>query len=170
MKTNLTSRSSLLALLMAVLIFFHPFVILAQQESVEVQAKMAAERDAKANVNSLLWTGTGCLSVYLGGGVGTVIAASIIESGNWLENTEEGILGGVCVGGLVCGLFLWGAISYRSYPPPERLIGKSPEYIDVYTNVYKTRTRQLRRKYAVRGCGVVVMIGMIVSAIGIIEQ
>ena len=167
---NLKFQSLFMVLLMVMLIFSHPFVILAQQNSVESQAKIAAERDANANVNRLLWTGAGCLSVYLGGGVGTVIGASIIESGNLLENTEEGILGGVCVGGLVCGLFSWGVISYRSYPPPERLIGKSPEYIDVYTNVYKTRTRQRRGQYVVGGCGLAVVIGMIVSAIEIIEQ
>ena len=55
MKTNLTFRSLFLVFLMAVLIFTAPFTTLAQQNSVEVQAKMAAERDAKTDVNGALW-------------------------------------------------------------------------------------------------------------------
>ena len=149
MKANL--RSSLLILLMAMLIFSIPFITLAQQKSVEVQAKMAAERDAKADVNRLLWTGAGCLSACLGAGVGFGVGVSIIESGNWLENVEEGILGGVCVGGLVCGLFSLSVISYRSDPPPQRLLGKSPEYVDFYTAAYKAKILKRRAKFVAAG-------------------
>lgn len=137
---------------MAVLIFSTPFITLAQQKSVEVQAKMAAERDAKTDVNRLLWTCIGCLSIYLSIGVGAYFA--IEESDSWLLGfsiSEESILRGVCVGGLFCGAFSWGAISYPSYPPSERLLGKSPEYVDFYTDAYKAKTKRLRAKWAAVG-------------------
>ena len=47
MKTNSTSLTIFLALLMAVLTFSHPVVILAQQNSVEIQAKHDAKSDIK---------------------------------------------------------------------------------------------------------------------------
>ena len=153
---------------MAMLIFSIPFITLAQQKSVEVQAKMAAERDAKANVNGLLWTGTGCLSACLGAGIGVGVGAAIIESGNWLENFEEGILGGVCVGGLVCGVFSLGVISYRSYPPPQRLLGKSPKYVDFYTAAYRAKIQQRRTKFVAVGaltfCSLMVLPSLIEAA------
>ena len=161
MKMNSIFRLQFLALFMAMLIFSTPFTTLARQKSVEVQAKMAAEQDAKADVNGLLWTGTGCLSACLGIGVGTAVGVSIIESGTWLENVERGILGGVCTGGLVCGLFSLVAISYRSDPSPQRLLGKSPEYVDFYAAAYKTKIQQRRAKFAAVGaltsCGLILL-------------
>ena len=56
--------------------------------------------------------------------------------------------------------------NYKLTPPPERLLGKSPQYIDVYTDVYKTRTRQLRGRYTTGGYGLFTMIGLIVVLIG----
>lgn len=36
-------------------------------------------------------------------------------------------------------------------PSPERFIGKSPEYVDVYTDAYKARVRQLRAIWLAAG-------------------
>ena len=60
---------------------------------------------------------------------------------------------------------IWAVDSYKLTPPPERLLGKSPQYIDVYTDVYKTRTQQLRGQYVAGGCGLAAMIVMIVVLI-----
>ena len=46
-------------LLMAVLTFRLPVVTFAQQNSVDTEARAAAEQDANSDVNKLLWFGTG---------------------------------------------------------------------------------------------------------------
>lgn len=71
MKMNLVSFRQPLALLMLVLIFCAPFVAIAQQQEVAevVQAKIDAEQDVSANVNSVLWFGSGFLcGVFAVGG------------------------------------------------------------------------------------------------------
>lgn len=167
MKTNLTSRLSLLALLMVVLILSIPFTTFAQQKSVEVQAEMAAERDAKADVNKLLWTGAGPLFCLLGAISGGSVAEISDRGGASIEGI---ILSGVCVGGSVCGLFSLGVISYRSYPPSERLIGKSPEYVGFYTAAYEREIRLRRAKHAAAGAlpfyGLMLLIGGVIEAAG----
>ena len=154
MKTNLTFRSLLLALLMVVLIFSTPFTTLAQQESVEVQAKLAAKRDAETDTNKLAWTGMRFViyfSPLLGGLAGRGIGLLLPQSGT------DGLLGisdqeiyGFCIGATVgCLIPLIVMYNYRLSPPPERLLGKWPEYIDLYTNAYKTQVRLLRTRYAI---------------------
>lgn len=164
-KSNLTSRLSLLALLMAALVFSDPFVVFAQQDSIEVQAKMDAERDANADVNRLLWAGAGCLSFLLGAAAGVVTGAAIIEGGNLLENTEIGVLAGAVVGASTGCLFSLGITSRHSAPPPQRLLGKSPEYVDSYTTVYKTKIKQRRRKSAVVGALAILPFGVIMNVV-----
>ena len=54
---KIKSTISYSSFLMIVLIFSQPVIILAQQDSVGVQAKINAERDATTDVNKLLWAG-----------------------------------------------------------------------------------------------------------------
>ncbi len=176
MKTNLTSRSSLLALLMAVLIFSTSFTIFAEQKSVEVQAKIAAERDAETDVNKLLW---GSVGVPVGAFCSLVGAATIVIGA--LSAVSNEFIGAeatsscitvlllsepavcACVG-LGCGLSLFTAIGITrpSNPPPERLIGKSPEYVDFYINAYRAKARRLKglstAMGAAGGCGFVLIL------------
>lgn len=143
MKTNLTFRSLFLALFMVVLIFTWSFTTLAQQISAEAQAK----RDAEADVNNLLWAGVGCAvfpSIALGGLIGWG-AGSLGPQSNVSDGVSSQQACGVSIGAMVgCLVPLAVAYNYKLTPPPERLLGKSPEYIDVYTDTYKKRTRQLR--------------------------
>ena len=52
------------------------------------------------------------------------------------------------------GCMLVGVIqaSKVSQPSPERFVGKSPEYVEVYTQVYKAKVKNLRLSAAVPGC------------------
>lgn len=167
MKTNLTCRSLFLALLMVVLTFSHPFLILAQQNSAEAQAK----QDAEADLNKSLWIGVGCAvlpSIWLGGALVGLCAGSLDQSGGDFIISEQeacGALIGMIFG---CSVPLTLVYNYRLTPPPERLLGKSPEYIDVYIDAYKTRTRQLRGQYAAVGCvsvGGMMIVGGILAAL-----
>ena len=162
--------------LMAVLIFNLPFTALAQQKSVQTEtevaaeqdrssmmreAKTAAERDASNDINKLSWfaAGVGTLAAgCLGGTVGMLV-------GNFIAPPPEPRLdfmplldlgGGAVIGGCVgfaVGLILpiRAIYKYQSSPPPERLIGKSPEYVEFYTNTYMAKSRSLRIKWAAVG-------------------
>lgn len=44
------------------------------------------------------------------------------------------------------------AAFFKTAPSPALLLGKSPGYVDQYTKAYKTKTRNLRLKYATIGC------------------
>ncbi len=164
MRTNLTFRLPFLALLMAALIFITPFTTLAQQKSVEVQAKMAAKRDAETDTNKWLWTGVGfvpCFSVVLGVMIGSLGPQSWSGSGYSVSDQQGcGMLLGATVG---CFIPLIAINAYRPGPHPERLLGKSPEYIDLYTDAYKTRIRLLRRGWAAGG--VAITVGGLINAI-----
>lgn len=107
---------------------------------------MAAERDAETDTNKLLWTGVGCAVPFCGflGGIAGLYATS-----NFLS--REGPIYEVCIGAAVGCLVPIIPISFQPIPPPERLLGKSPEYVNFYTNAYETKTRRLRIKSASRG-------------------
>ena len=131
--------------LIIVLIFSQPFVIIAQQNSVEIQAKTDAKRDAKTDVNKLLWTGIGCVYLY---GCLCITFDEIVS------------------GGSSCFFSSSDPINFISISPrPERLLGKSPEYIDFYTNAYKKEVREFRTQWVLIGAGTGCLIGCIVAVV-----
>ena len=73
MKIELKLPSQILALLMAILTFSMPFVTFAQQNSLQAEAIVTAERDAQADVNTGLWFLGGCL----GGVLGVIVAYAV---------------------------------------------------------------------------------------------
>lgn len=169
MKTNFTFSSLFVALLIATLTFSHPFVILAQQDSIEDKAK----RDAEADVDKSVWRGVGILAsgfILLSASFGANVG-SLADPPSGLEIFSEGQVYGCCNG---CGFGLGSAIlfvnNYRLEVPPERLLGKSPEYVGFYTDFYKTRTRQLRRKYTAEGCagctGLLILVSYFINLVG----
>ena len=115
MKIELKNILQILALLMVVLTFSMPFVTFAQQNSLQTEAIVAAERDAQADINKGLW--------FLGG----------------------------CLGGFVVPMIAYGV---ELAPPVTRLLGKSPEYVAVYTDTYKEKAKKLQTNSALGGCGV----------------
>jgi len=155
MKTNLTFRSSLLALLTVVLLLSSPLATLAQQISAEAQAK----QDAETDLNKRFWINTGCAVVLLptlGLFVGSLGPQSY-SGAIGIPSGEQSL--GLCIGStLALGPVIL-ILRHQPMPPPERFIGKSPAYISVYTDVYKKRTRFLSRQYRVVGCAIGCAIG-----------
>ena len=100
----------ILVFFVVILVFSISFVTFAQQNSELFEAVVAAEQDAKAEVNQLGWWCSGCMLVG-------VIQASKV-----------------------------------SQPSPERFVGKSPEYVEVYTQAYKAKVKNLQQSAAVPGC------------------
>lgn len=73
LKIELKSPLQILALLMAMLTFSMPFVTFAQQNSLQAEAIVAAERDAQGDTNTGLWFLGGCL----GGVIGVIVAYAV---------------------------------------------------------------------------------------------
>ena len=76
MKIKLKNPFQILAFLMAVLTFSMPFVTFAQQNSLQAEAIVAAERDAQNDVDKGLWFLGGCF----GGVIGVIIAYGVEPS------------------------------------------------------------------------------------------
>lgn len=72
------------------------------------------------------------------------------------EYTDDGrviVCGGLAISASYIGTVGRGIFAEKT-PPPERLLGKSPEYIESYLNAYKRKVRTLRGTSAVAGGGV----------------
>ena len=60
----------------------------------------------------------------------------------------------MCGGGIVAFLPAVLAISIKPTPPSERLLGKSPEYIDAYVDIYVRKVRRRRGRVSAIGSAV----------------
>ena len=171
------ARFHVLVFCMAVLAFSLPFATYAQQDSVPVaaetaaaqdanairlDAKVAAERHASLDINKLLWFGAGAGIAIVGGTIGTCIGCAVgsdinpgtSEQGFFFPSyapSDAECIGsfiGMAIGGLAP---LIGIYNYQGNPHPERLVGKSPEYVESYTAAYQATTRSIRTKWAATG-------------------
>ena len=144
-------------LFMAILLLFSTMsVSLAQQHAVQAQA----EADASADMSSISKT-----EWFILGGLGSAVGCFLGCAGGCLlgkvnsdytsvpiSNTQAhfafagGILLGVCA--VPTAVFVY---PHNVTPPSERLLGKSPEYIEAYTQAYKSRTTLLRKIFVTAG-------------------
>lgn len=71
-----------------------------------------------------------------------------VNTALWLS--AGGVLGvaGTCLLGAVA---VGGAYLYQPVPPADRLLGKSAEYVNFYTDAYKARMRRLQLVAATKG-------------------
>ena len=148
-----------------------PEIAAAQDiKSVNLAAKAAAERDANRDVNQLVWFGTGIGVAAIGAGVGALSGCGVGSLLNPemvdpygvicilpIPNREQavGAVVGTFVGALIGGSASFiRAYNYSSNPPTERFIGKSPEYVDFYTEAYTQKTRSIRTRLAAAGAAI----------------
>ena len=179
-------RFHVLVFCMAVLAFNLPFATYAQQNSVPVaaetaaaqdanairlDAKVAAERHASLDTNKLLWFSAGAGIAIVGGSIGTCIGCAVGSSINpgaysgdsfypsYAPSDAQctGPFIGMAIGGLAP---LIGIYTYQGNPHPERLLGKSLEYVESYTDTYKAKTRSIRTKWAAGGGLMAVGVGV----------
>ena len=149
---------------MVVLTFSVPFVALAQQNSGQVNAAVsaevdavrlaaitAAESDANSDINKLACFSAGAGAAIVAGMCGVLL----IDDPYYIPEWPEVV---VCIGGLASGAGIFttliGTYSYPPSPPPEKLIGKSLEYVMVYAEAYRKKTLSLRMKSAVAGVAI----------------
>lgn len=148
-------------LLMATLLLFNTLpVSLAQQNSVQAQAEADANSDM-SDMSKVMWLLLGGLSSTAGCLLGCVggcaLGARLSPYGGsdilFIPAPEQ-------AGCAAAGAILLGALAvpmgvnmypHNATPPPERLLGKSPEYIETYTQVYKSKTASLRKTLVTKG-------------------
>ena len=140
------------AFLIATLLFFSTMpVSLAQQNAVEAQAEADASVDmsdrskAKWFLLGGLGSTAGCLLGCVGG---SLLGAPTYSNSDTQANfaCAGAVLLGVCA--VPIAVFRY---PHNVTPPPERLLGKSPEYIETYTQAYKSRTVLLRKIFVTAG-------------------
>ena len=146
-------------LLITVLIFSQPLSSFAETNDPEV-IKTHAKEDADRDVSRLRWFGSG---VGLMGGAVCCLTTVGIAFDTTSSNSSEAILTFpilIPIAGLIA--------TYRYSPslPAERLIGKSPLYVSIYTDAYQSQARSIRTKMAASGCcltsGVLGFLGFLV--------
>ena len=120
-------------------------------QAVVLQAKADAKRDVNNDFNAsqFEWSAGGCVVVtasslggaYLGCLVGTAFVTRrrsdpSVDEVIFAPEIIYGCLWGWCIGftGSVYGIYKLGG-----RVPVERLIGKSPEYVEAYTKIYKRK-------------------------------
>lgn len=165
-------KTCFISILLIVSIFNMPLLVSAERENSELAkiAKLDAETDAKKDViietarrdatanTSELWY-LGCLMPPTGMGVGLwtglYIGHSIDPAVGWeiLSGTEAcGILTGATIGCLTpLTLTLIHTHNNKPVPNPEALLGRSPEYVAIYTAAYQKRSNYLKRVPVISG-------------------
>ena len=138
--------------LMATLLLFSTMPVgLAQQDSVQAQAEADASTDM-SDMSKAKW--------FLLGGVGSTagcllgcIGGSLLGGPSYESTNSQAYF--MLAGSVLCGVCAVPIAVFRYphnvTPPPERLLGKSPEYIEAYTQAYKSRTVFLRKIFVTAG-------------------
>lgn len=148
-------------LLMATLLIFSTMpVSLAQQDAVQAQAKADAKVDM-AGMSEVMWSllgGLGSTAGCLLGCAGGCLLGARLDPYGGSDillipfPSQAGCAAGLAIllGGLAMPLGVH-MYPHNAIPPPERLLGKSPEYIEAYTQIYKSEIASLRKTLVTKG-------------------
>ena len=109
---------------------------------IRLQAKADAESDARHDVN---------LPAYFGAGMSAPFAAAmcgmtsfcLLELSTGYERDYRSCTGASVGAGAIFSMLI-GYYTRPANPPPERLIGKSPEYVKFYAEAYRSKMRSYR--------------------------
>ena len=151
------------AFFMATLLLFGTMpVSLAQQQSLQAQAEVDAHRDVNRDMRESLWflsglmsSGVGCAAGGTGGFLFGLLIGGISER-NCISFISDDPLGSCTIAGaILCGvltvptaIFIY---PHNPSPPLKRLLGKPPEYVEVYLQAYRSKTISLRKRWVTAG-------------------
>lgn len=140
------------AFLMAILLLFSTTpVSFAQLDTGQAQAEADANSDMSDGAKAML---------FLLGGLGSTAGCLIGCVGGCLLGTQMNGEYDVLFSCAVASATLLGAFAmplgvdlypHNVTPPPERLLGKSPEYVEAYTQIYTSKTTSLRKRLVIAG-------------------
>ena len=164
---NVLQRFSMLMMFLIFTTSF-PLIATAQYDSIEA-AKIAAKTDAKTDANKFAWFATGCgvglLTFYLGNllidrHISTLSPAYELQASGYsspefdrnLDEIDETFAAGlVGCGTAVFGVTYWLSSNLQPSPPAARLVGKSPQYVDAYTNAYMQQRGEIESTWTFWG-------------------
>ena len=118
-------------------------------DSIRLQAKADAESDARRDVNLLTYFGAGASAPFAAamcGLTGVCLYDLIAEFRDATLPCIGSAMGAAAVMNLLIGYYIG-----SPNPPPERLIGKSPEYVTFYADAYREKMRSYRTRSVVLG-------------------
>ncbi len=151
------------AFFMATLLLFGTTpVSLAQQQSLQAQAEADAHRDVNRDMRESLWflsglmsSGIGCAAGGTGGFLFGLLIGGISETNCISFISDDPLESCTIAGAILCGIltvptaiFIY---PHNPSPPLERLLGKSPEYVKVYLQAYRSKTISLRKRWVTAG-------------------
>ena len=145
------------AFLMATLLLFSTTPIsFAQLDTVQAQAEADANADMSDMAKTMLFTlgALGSTAGCLIGCVGGCLLGTRVDGGAdvLFSPAEMGCAAGCAI---LLGAFAMPIIvdlyPHNPTPPPERLLGKSPEYVEAYTQIYTSKITSLRKRLVTTG-------------------
>ena len=122
---------------------------LAEQNPIHFQAKADAESDAKRDVDVLAYFGRGVSATFAAGMCGLMtgfIADLTLEYGQDDLFYMTASMSAAGAFSLLIGYYI-----RPPNPPPERLIGKSAEYVKFYAEAYRAKMRSYQIKSVAAG-------------------
>lgn len=161
MKNKRFFIETLMIFLMAVLVFSIPCL---SASDVEADAKRDAEKDAKS-FNKLRWFAGGCLGSacpFILGTAGIVAEGKGIHLENHIPNIfAPEVTDFCCLSFFGAGVLLpmGYAVFHSPMPRADRFLGKSSDYVNAYTTIYRKRVKQQQIKLSAMGCMVGTSIG-----------
>lgn len=117
-------------------------------DSIGFQAKADAESDAQRDVNMLAYFGSGVSATFTAAMCGLMTGCLADSTFGWQDDPSYMIASMSAAGAFIL------LIQYYirpSNPPPERLIGKSPEYVKFYADAYRTKIGSYQIKSVAAG-------------------
>lgn len=135
--------------MVGLLLFSATPVSLAQENFIRANANANAIRDADRDMKKVWWFMFGLAGNTAGFVTGCVggcfIGATEVDDSTYCIIPATLVLG---VLAMPAAVYLY---PHTVNPPPERLLGKSPEYVQTYAQAYKSKTVSLRRKMVTAG-------------------
>ena len=146
------------AFLIATLLFFSTMPVSLAQQVMQTQAKADAHKDVNRDMRESLWFLSGLVGSSAGAYTGClsgILAGILIEDLDILPDAVPAV-DSCGIGGILLFGILAVPISVHLYPhsprlPPERLLGKSPEYVVAYTQAYRSKAISLRKRWVTAG-------------------
>ena len=122
---------------------------LGEQNSIRLQAKAAAATDAKRDVEVLVSFGAGMSATFAAGMCGLLtgfVADATLGQGQDAPFYLTALMSAAGAFSLLLRYHI-----RPPNPPPERLIGKSAEYVKFYADAYQARMRSYQMKSVAAG-------------------
>ena len=150
---NLLQLFSVLGIVLTLGMFFLSHA--AAPEALEDNAALLARADARADTSTFLWLSIGCGS----GAVGLYLLAL----------ARKNLSYGQFISGGLIGLVPWTLSHVGNAPPPDRLLGKSPAYVEIYVAAYGEERQGIKKEYGRWGTLLGILVGGI-AAVSIVAS